>query len=252
MSENKKIDMDDTNDKIRRNLIVFSALTILLLCFSISEKDLLTRLIGDVKLDIALWKIQFAYISILVYLLIRYRFSEIYTKYLISKRDDKHNLYKKYCDELVLNKVKKIVPSQSDSSIFLKTPNDFYDKVKKYKEGFPKCSVKFVEDIFLLPSYGGSGYWVGDINFRINFYRGETNTIGENVHLKFSINKARQILITLRVYRNLFLYSKTGVEYILPLVLGWVALIWLVVRFISNVVDCGLSFSNLLSVTFSF
>jgi len=245
--------MDDTKDKIRRNLLIFSSLTIFLLYVNLNETDLIKRVIGDIKFEVQQWKIQLTYIAILLYLLLRYRFTELYTDYLISRRNDIHNLSTAYSNKLVGSALVKIIANQKKKDIFIETEKDFIHFCKTAKEMYPNSTFELRENANdVVPSYE-KYYWEGFIHFHINvkYEQGNEQADSKSMKLKFHINKWSRFLISFKVYRNLFLYSKTGVEYILPLVLGWVALIWLVVRFISNAVDCGLSFSNLLPITFS-
>jgi len=75
--------MDDENDKIRRNLVVASAIIIGTAWLNLSIPDLLERFFSvksEPSVNLAAWKVWLATLAVLSYLAWRYRWSDEFTK----------------------------------------------------------------------------------------------------------------------------------------------------------------------------
>jgi hypothetical protein len=221
--------MDDVNAKIRRNLIVISSLTICLLIFSVSEKVLLRKLLGDDSFQISKLSVYFLYLVVQIYFLFRYRFSEGYENLSSTYTKDLDRLSDKFIHKHVLKELNKSLRSGVISTIFITNQNSFEKYIKefmgKYKNGFFKLCT--LEDTYI--SYD-NGIWNSYIKFSSSFYLepsvSRAHTVKEE-SLKYKIVGVQKFFLYLKIRLELFFYSKTSIEYLTPIALAAFAILLL-------------------------
>lgn len=216
--------MDDANDKIRRNLLAISVLVIVLWWIDVKELELLKRALGDVGKDVALWKVRLGALILLIYFLLRYRFSENFTKFYIEKRKDLGHLTKTYSNKFLDDALGKYVVKGKSQSVF----SNPKDEVKNYLASIRevhKDSIFKITNHTLNPSYT-KGDWEGVINFGLAASYG--STYGEQTtrqqEISFEIKGFNKWMICVKCWIILLAYSKTSIEYLLPMLLGVMAI----------------------------
>ena len=222
--------MEDTNDKIRRNLLALSALILVLWWLDVKDTELLKRILGDIGKDVALWKVRVGSIVLLGYFLLRYRFSENFTSFLIEKRKDWGNFTEIYCNKFLVSALKKYIYKNKPQSVF----SNLSDKTKKYiaeVRAAHKDSYFKITNSELNPSYT-KGEWGGVINFGLSVSYGKTygEQSNNNEEITFEIKGFNKWVICAKCFIVLLAYSKTSIEYFLPMLLGGLALILTVYR----------------------
>lgn len=243
--------IDDTNDKIRRNLVVYSALNIIFFWLGITENEFIKKIFELSGITIAdSWKLNATNLIVLVYLILRFRFAE-------QTEDDFKNIKKywyrilqKNCDSLVLKELGKVVAKNKLLSIFKIANANKLNEFSKIKLANKSGAIE-VNNERTIPS-PNNDYWSGEVVMNVSVLYDDGKQVDNKVgdRLAYTIDGYLKLKTNFLSFMRLLAYSKSSTDLFVPIFLSATALLIIISKF--NFRNLLLCFSNLLPISLSF
>ena len=227
--------MEDTQDKVRRNLVVFSAAIVIgwfldLKLTAITQLFVSTSDLNNV--DAAkLWMVAFA---VLVYLFLRYRFDVATNLQLANLSDELGAIRKNYLSEYLSRKISKINRTGESLPMFASSLMDgVHREIEKFKLEH-SCEIQFRLHISnpwsqetAIDSDENKSLWKGEVGIAEEYLKAGSKrnlVISSGQRHNFSIPLGGRIWITTHSIIHVASYSKSAVDLILPVILSGLAL----------------------------
>ncbi len=227
--------MDDTQDKARRNLVFFCSVVLFCGWLGLDEIELVKRVFGgssDVIGSASKIRIVLVAFVTLVYLSLRYRFSDAFAKFVESVGKEWYFEVVIQAEKIVKSHLRSMANKDAYSNIFnmnlrthlsetiSQTSNQLTDQLI-YK-------VKTVDFRFRTLKEGSCSFEFEAIN-----HLGQMvySTSGGSV-FQYKLDKFNSFSVLLKVFLLKCFYSRTSVEHVVPLVLALATALFLIFRII--------------------
>lgn len=225
--------MDDTQDKVRRNLVVFSA-SILIAWFldltlqaAAITKLFTTANVVDVNLG-WLWVVTFA---VLIYLSLRYWFDSDTIKQIAAWQAEWKTQNQSYLTTYLDRKIAQINRTQKTSAVFIGLDSSILNAkqrlLKKNTTAGPNTDFQFSFNLSLATPEGFVAKVAEKIGRVITLVIESKLTNGpaitETRPYDLSVSTEGTIWIWIHTVARVILYSKSGVDFIIPLILAFLA-----------------------------
>lgn len=230
--------MEDTQDKVRRNLVVFSAAIVIgwFLDLKLAAITQLFVTASDLN-SVDAKKLWFVSLVVLVYLFLRYKFDATANSQLTNLSIELGQKRENYLSKYLLRKIALINRTGKFNSIFGITLQDEVNrKIEKLKKEY-SCEIQFrlhmqsawdngspIESKF----DNGKQLWEGTVGITEEYLKaGSSQSLVTSSGLRhaYSIPLSGRIWITSHSIIHVAIYSKSAVDFILPIVLAGLALI---------------------------
>ena len=214
---------DDDDDKTRRNLVVFSALVILLNWLELNGSVLLI-LFKDAGANVSERKVASALLVINLYLLYRYRFSDAFKNAMEIKFEDIKNIKIDQIAKLTKSFINGYVITAHDPQIFSPSIKDFM--IREISESRTvNIETAKIESLQVFDTIF-DGDWSGNIGvgYSLKDKEGNTCVATSAYRLRFNLISPHKFFIKIRVMTLLFVYSRTGINLLVPFIFSIVSL----------------------------
>lgn len=225
--------IDDEDSKIRRNLVAYSAAVIASAFFQVGFLDLIKEFVPSALGDIPAWKAIAGGLSVLIYLLVRYRWSDPYTER--AKELHQHMAYEiglirqRYIARWVI-RFNTRNSSRLDMWLFPKTAVAC--------ERLEKRSDQWAEKSFTLSRDTYASFRVGDLDklsftFSREYYGGSgLITKVDDEYVEYFPPRSMRLSEYLRVRFEAFIYSRKAVDIAVPQIFAGIAITILIGRLV--------------------
>lgn len=227
--------VDDTDDKVRRNLVVFSALIVASAWLGHPELWLVTKLLTPEAATPPAWKVSTLALAVLIYLFARYWFSAAHMNARTHMKEEWYLNKYTILLHLITQSISKYNKTQKQP-IIIKTDLSDYSKEEAKERGL-SSNEKF-EIRFTSVQISQTAAWVGEISTQLEFISSTYSGVSYGGRaLIYEIPSMRRGLIKFQATLTQSVYSKTAVEYFTPLALSATALGILLVRIAADLSD---------------
>lgn len=225
--------MDDTQDKARRNLVFFCSVVLFCGWLGFDEVELVKRVFGggsDVVGGASKIRIVLVALTTLVYLSLRYRFSDTFVQFVESIRDEWQSEVMIQARKVINLHLLKMANKDAHSIIFNMNLREHLSKTVSQT-----CNQNAEQLVYKLN--------VGNFGFRTleegscSFEFEAVNKSGRMVYstsggsaFQYKLDALSKFYVLLKVFLLKFFYSKTSVEYVVPLVLAFSTALLLMFR----------------------
>ncbi|MDR7148255.1 hypothetical protein J2W49_000183 [Hydrogenophaga palleronii] len=219
--------IDDGDDKVRRNLVVFSALILASAWLGRPEMWLLSTLINVDAPPLA-WRVTTLALSVLIYLVARYWFSQAHTAARSAMSVDWSRNMSRVRDTLI-EKTLKNYHRLKKQPAFIETNLENYCRGAWSTWNGENTSDGELQ--FLTVHISPNDFWEGSISTTRHFaVAGKTGTSSGGNSLDFNFPPRIRTRIKATAAIHQVFYSRTAVEYFIPLALAYSALLVLLYR----------------------
>jgi hypothetical protein len=237
--------MDD-DDKVRRNLVVASSIVLLAAWLGMPLATLAERMLGvsagsPATFTLSPSRFWSAALFMLVYFIVRYRFSSEARKALRAFRRERQLILNHKASRYLANRVSRLSRTGKDSIIFNHrlgetvarcieemNQNSGHTGPESSPWGKPKVTVDSI--VFSKPYSGHSGLYLEWGEPRRGSMAGG--------HLAFEIVGAHRVWLSLVTTAQALTYSRSGVQYVVPVALWVLAVTFVVWRVVASSL-CG-------------
>ncbi len=220
--------VDDTDDKVRRNLVVFSALIVASAWLGHPELWLVTKLLSAEAVPPPAWKVSVLALAVLFYLFTRYWFSPTREKSRTTMDTELYRIRTTLLHKQLTNSVKNHHKTKKQPS-FIKTDLASYVKDELETRNIASDLNVIVE---IIPGQiFQSNEWKGSIHTTRSVTspnRGGMSSGGNAID--FEIPQSMQQTLKITAALKQAIYSQTAVEFYTPLVLSAIAFLTLAYR----------------------
>lgn len=231
--------MDESDDsKIRRNLVVFSALIILLAWLRIPVGEIAAGLLKLDKLSqpiqISQFRLWVACFAVLLYLSLRYRFTKEWKEIGNTYRSNVRDKTRKLIDKRTVKSMARFTKTKQKDGGFKGQLFTFYNatvaaKKQKYGDQIGEPEV--------LIGLTGSGYTMNGGKVKI-ILRWDAKLVGgmaeDSSELVYTFDWFEHKWMTFYANAYTFVYSPSAVQYIIPSVLAVVAFAVVLIKLIQS------------------
>jgi hypothetical protein len=219
--------MDDVDDKVRRNLVVFSGLVLAATWLGHPEVLPLSTLI-KAETPTPTWRITTLAFVVLIYLVARYWFSQAHAAARHQMSIDWATNVSRVRDALILKTLKNHHRTKKQPT-FIATNLEEYTRDEWASWGGENASDRELQ--FISVHIKPSDFWEGDISSTRRFVDGgKSGTAhgGNTLAFQFPLRSRARVSLKAAILQASF--SRTAVEYFIPLVLAYLALLVLLYR----------------------
>jgi len=223
-------EFDDSEDKIRRNLVFISFLILSLSLLGVSEKSMLKKLLYN-DFHFEMWEVLAFEFVLLTYFSIRFRFSDTLTKTLIDKRVEFDHLRLDLVMAYIKDVLKGYVSIGLDSPIF--TPR-LSSKLKKYRKNQGEDDGRKYELKDLsFNLIQATSEWTGEIKVKVELkeWSGVNQSISDHLQVTYGFFGAPKYQVLAKAYLRIYLYSKSSISLYVPILLAAFAYFSIAYRF---------------------
>lgn len=227
--------VDDTDDKVRRNLVVFSALIVASAWLGHPELWLVTKLLTPEAAPPPAWKVSSLALAVLIYLFARYWFSAAHMNAQATMHDEWYKNTVSIHHQILINSLKSYHKTKRQPS-FIKT--NLAEYAREEASIRDVSSDEKFELRFLSVQISQNSEWDGELHTTREFIsrtRGGRSNGGNTIAYNFP-ERTRQIIKARATFRQV-IFSKTAAEYFTPLALSAIAACTLLARTISNLLN---------------
>lgn len=219
--------IDDVDDKVRRNLVVFSGLVLTAAWLGRPEMWPLSTLI-KADMPTPAWRITSLALVVLIYLVARYWFSQAHAAARHVMSVDWATNVSRVRDALIVKTLKNYHRTNKQPA-FITTNLEEYLRDEWASWGGENASDRELQ--FISVHITPSNFWEGDVSSTRRFVDGGksgTANGGNTLVFQFPPRSRARVSFTAAIYQAS--YSRTAVEYFVPLVLAYFALLVLLYR----------------------
>lgn len=209
---------DDQDDKIRRNLFVYSSLVIAAWWLGISPLKIASSKL-DFLADVSAVKMLWLTLCVQSYLLLRYRFSRLARRAWKEFTVEVGRLVRSRVSDDINNRLENF-RLNGRSNVFDPQLSEYVDRDESERLGKDGGRYRMVD------MWAGSTVfktaWTGDINC-VRSFKHDDGSYGETAGgfgLKFAYDRWAQFVIGSRAALTVLFYTRGAVEMLLPVVLG--------------------------------
>lgn len=235
------IDVDDVDEKTRRNLVVASGTLIATWIAGVPIPRVIEKFIGQ-DVELISWRVLLAILFMLTYLILRFRFaSQTQTAY-----RDLQNEWRTKCCEQVISSVKQwlehytrtgkesknFVGSLSESEH--EATKNISEKFRTFSGEKPKLDRPTIKSsISFVNSLGApeSDVFNGKVHVQYEWnYLTQTIKGNDNFHLDFKITGIYRIWLKAKALIKLISYTKSSMQILVPSILAFVSFLNLTIQ----------------------
>jgi hypothetical protein len=220
--------MEDGDDKIRRNVVVASAIVLLVAWLDLPVQGLAEKLFSvksDEASKIALWKVWSAVLALILYLGLRYRFSPAAKQAF----EDVRAVWIERClsdgSAIVQLDLLRMLNFEERSAVYRGDPLKFLDPVGE-RDHDPSKRVFKVE-----PQFEGRSWWRGTARI---LESADGSTVERISDAPFEIPLLTRLWTRIRILARMALYSELSLEFLVPATLAVVAAIVCATRLVGQ------------------
>lgn len=223
--------MDDTQDKVRRNLVVFSAAIVIGWFLNLKITDIAKPFVSTNIADVNVGRLWLAILAVLAYLFLRYRFDNSTDFQIKSLFDEQERQKRNYLFKYLQRKINQINRTEKFTTIFHETLSR---TVAGHKQQYEMTHSEKVSFRLQISNPLGDAdptldeeksIWEGTVGISEEYWR--AGTAGKNTYsgdrYEFSIPFFGRIWIKIHSIVHLVSYSKSAVDFIVPMSLAGVA-----------------------------
>jgi hypothetical protein len=220
--------IDDTSDKVRRNLVAFSFLITLSQVFELEPNSVITILNGvtfQMNSPIKFW---FVITSILIYLFFRYWFDKTRGEHLQKFHEERRTITDRAITTFLRRDLVNTLKYGKKSRVFSDL-NPLEDLKRNWIT--PEMPLKIEPSLdFYDPSTGSVTYFDGltgrtSARFELVWKNKPSQVVSAKDRLKFDIPRLRYLLICLKSSIKLGTLTKSNFDFIIPILLASIALL---------------------------
>jgi|GEM_PF-2187898 len=225
--------MDDTQDKVRRNLVVFSAAIVIGWFLNMKLTDIAKPLVSSNIDNVNTGRLWIVISGVLIYLFLRYRFDTHTNSQIVFLSDELKAQRKNYLFKYLQRNINRINRTGNFSPIFSKSLSEEVGQNKDEYEKQYSQALAFRLHIFnpwsaaSLVELGESNtIWKGAIGISEEYFRkGTTHNFITNSGQRhdFSIPLSGRIWTHAHSLIHVVTYSKSAVDLIVPMILAGLA-----------------------------
>lgn len=208
--------IDDADDKVRRNLVLFCSFFLISYWLNISSTELIHKLTG-LNINLSVNKKATLLLVILIYLSLRYKFSKAFTEGFNQLKIDWLFKMKSVATRMVDHQLSNC--SSSNSDIFDPSLDKFCskflsDQTGAWNEEYDKAKMT------LVGSLDFTYEWGGQVTVQVDVYQKKNGnkSIGQNALIEFSFKGLNKYKLLCRSVVSL-IYSKSAVDLLVPILL---------------------------------
>lgn len=225
--------MDDTQDKVRRNLVVFSAAIVLGWFLNLKLANITKLLVSADISSVNTGKLWIVALVVLIYLFLRYRFDNLTNSQILSLHDELQTQKKNYRFKYLLRKINQINRTGKFSPIF---GTSLAESINSDKEEYEK---EYSENVLFrlqistpwsdkspVASDKENDIWEGTVGISETYFKeGASRNLSVNSgkNHEFSIPLKGRIWIWIHSLIHVVSYSKSAVDFITPITLAFLA-----------------------------
>lgn len=210
--------VDDTDNKIRRNLLAVSSLILAISFLSLSESEILKKIFYG-SLDIELWKFLLIEFLTLFYFAFRFRFSSFFDdawRYKNAEFDQlRQDALRRYIKVLINN----YAEIRSNSSVFLPPLSSMYQKYLDHNRS--ELPSKFELRDMSYEYIDPANEWSGKVWVKISIAKNKDDNfpVTEKLSTSYFMGVFERVHVYSETYVKYFLYSKSSITLFVPLTL---------------------------------
>lgn len=227
--------VDDTDDKVRRNLVVFSALIVASAWLGHPELWLVTKLLTPEAAPPPAWKVSSLALAILIYLFARYWFSAAHSTARTTMSNDWYQFKTDIRTKLLTQKIQNYHITKKQPSFITTDLDDYLYGQLRSKGVAPKEEFQIRFEAVRIQQ---RGEWDGELFTTRSFNASEISGMssgGNSLGYQFPARMQRKIKFQAAV-RQLF-YSRTAFDFFTPIILSAVAMMVLLVRLCNSLLS---------------
>jgi hypothetical protein len=211
---------EDTDAKIRRNIVVASGLIVLLAWLDLSLPGVTTKLLeGQSQLPLSPFRLWVACFAILVYLALRYRFSSEWIAFDRTLVVPASALRNQYVQKLLQQQLHKYHRTGSNPSIFFYKLKEAAERqteeMRKNSDRTDLPRPRITIDIF----NPGREIWEGDVQVAMTWVTGASRMANSGERILYAVGGWRRWWIEAKSYTIVAIYSETSVRHLVPVAL---------------------------------
>jgi hypothetical protein len=231
-------EVEDTQDKVRRNLVVFSAAIVIGWFLDLKLAAITQLFVSASDLNtvdaIKLWLVTFV---VLVYLFLRYKFDAATNSQLTNLSIELGAKRRNYLSKYIVRKIAQINRTGRFNSVFGASLMDGVNReIEKFKKSH-SCEIQFRLQInspwdeassISVNFNEGKPLWDGTVGIAEEYLKAGSSqnlVISSGQRHDFSIPLSGRIWITTHSIIHVASYSKSAVDLILPIVVSGLALV---------------------------
>jgi len=225
--------MDDTQDKARRNLVFFCSVVLFCGWLGFDEIELVKRVFGggtDVVGGASKIRIVLVAFVTLVYLFLRYRFSDTFVEFFGSIGDEWQGEVKIQANKFINSHLLSMANKDAHSKIFNMNLREHLSKT------ISQTSNQSTEQLDYKLKAGNFGFRTLDEG-SCSFEFEAVNKLGQMVYstsggsaFQYKLDEVNKFSVLLKVFLLKFFYSRTSIEHVVPLVLAFSTAVLLICR----------------------
>lgn len=216
---------EDTDPKIRRNLVMASAAILLFAWLQVPLPIIADKVNPTAApYQLSAWKLWLACLFVLTYLTLRYRFTKDFGEFGRSFRSTAWDYRNHQIDKLLQKSLNKFYKTGKEPPYFFKTLTPLFEKVtpevqshrggKSLGRPLPVMHDKKID----------VDQWKGTIQVSLTWTDGDKFEAGHSSSsVAFAVEGLRKVHITARSYIVTSIYSESSIHHIVPLVLCVIA-----------------------------
>lgn len=222
---------DDTDAKIRRNLVVFSTLIVLVAWLQIPVGEIAVGLLKLDKLEKPLQLSQFrlwvACFAVLLYMALRYRFTEEWGQFSREMYGINLNLQRALVQKTLDTALRRFHKTGKDSPLFHNHIEQLASKVIRSQPEHERLEAKNRPLGVVKERLHPRSEWEGEAKLEFTRYvntKGAKNNVVYIEKVAFEIPERKQMEIKVVAFARSLFYSKFSVHYLVPFALAVAAL----------------------------
>lgn len=228
--------MDDDDAKIRRNLVVTSMLVLALIFLGVGVDDVLKKVIGtDVAPKVHAWRAWLVVVLVLVYQVMRYRFSDEYVEAFDALKVEWQGELLKRAQKVVAidiwHGIKSGTPSAAASELLTAL------EILRSRLGHVAPTDWRVRNLtFAVLPLGFGMRWEGQVAVGIVATRTDGPPIDHEMPVSFDVTRQMKRSVMVRSAVRMLAYSRSSTRFLLPAILALVALLGVVSKLVMSLV----------------
>lgn len=224
--------LEDEDSKIRRNLVMVSGAILCSSWLGVQLTAFFEKLLPAGTQAPDMWKLWVVELAVLIYLGIRYRFSEEGAKYVITAKEELNTIRRHRATDYAQSEANRLTKTGIESPIFQGELSELIshwnkDHAQAVSGPRPKMMVSLIEQTDSPWNFtiGVSAYWdtAGG---------GSTSTSGNTVKVQILGGARRRIELVSRIH--LWAYTESSIRYLVPVLMGLAAALVLVANVVSK------------------
>ena len=214
----------DEDDKIRRNLVIFSSAILVSAVLDLPISALLTHFASTSYASPDGQKIWGIGLTILAYLAIRYRFSSEGEKYISERQRDMDSLHWSYLVELLKAQLDSYTKSGNE-------PRIFKGKLVEYVNSKTEEMLLRHTDLTKVPrpkltpniDERQGSEWEYSVRLQMNWQSSQIQSNAAGFSIDMLVDGREKIVMQIKTWCHCILYSRTSIVYLAPIFFGLVA-----------------------------